>query len=214
MSGEPVILDLPFRGNWRARNSPARRVPSHGTHLYGTTYAIDFIRVDDRGRSAGRSWRSALATEPPEYFLGFGAPILAPVAGAVVATHDGERDHVARRSPPGLVSYALGQAGRVRQGIAAIAGNHVLVALQPGGPYIALVHLRQGSVVVGPGDLVRVGDQVAGCGNSGNSTQPHVHIQVTDSLDWASCRGLPMAFRRPDRRSETWLPAESEIVRA
>ena len=50
----PVMLDLPFRGRWMARNSPAKRVPSHGTHLLGTTYAIDFIAVDERGRSAPR----------------------------------------------------------------------------------------------------------------------------------------------------------------
>jgi len=43
-----VVLRLPFRGTWLARNSPARRVPSHGTHLFATTYAMDFIAV--RGR--------------------------------------------------------------------------------------------------------------------------------------------------------------------
>ena len=44
--GDPVLLELPFRGRWQARNSPARRVPSHGTHRFGVTYAIDFVAVD------------------------------------------------------------------------------------------------------------------------------------------------------------------------
>lgn len=76
---DPVVLDLPFRGRWRARNSPARRVPSHGSHLFGTTYAIDFVAVDATGRSEPRNWRSALWREDPRGFVGFGAPVLAPV---------------------------------------------------------------------------------------------------------------------------------------
>jgi hypothetical protein len=50
-AADAVLLDLPFRGRWLARNSPARRVPSHGTDAFGVTYAIDFIAVDGRGRS-------------------------------------------------------------------------------------------------------------------------------------------------------------------
>ncbi|SYZ32710.1 hypothetical protein [Propionibacterium australiense] len=47
-----IVGRLPFSGRWLARNSPARRVPSHGTTLLGVTYAIDFIAVDDLGRTA------------------------------------------------------------------------------------------------------------------------------------------------------------------
>lgn len=54
----------------------------------GTTYAIDFIPVDEHGRSAPWSWRAAVATEPPEIFVGFGAPILAPCPGRVVIATD------------------------------------------------------------------------------------------------------------------------------
>lgn len=215
MSADPVVLDLPFRGRWLARNSPARRVPSHRTHLFGLTYAIDFIPVDERGRSAPRTWRTFLSVEPPEAFHGFGAPVLAPAAGTVVVAHDGEPDHEARRSQLALVPYALGQAGRVRAGIAAVAGNHVVLALGPGGPFVLLAHLRSGTVRVAKGDLLASGDQVGDCGNSGNSTQPHVHLQVTDSLDWQTAAGLPIAFRRDrDTTDGAWLPAESEIVDA
>ena len=209
----PVVLDLPFHGRWQARNSPARRVPSHGTDLFGVTHAIDFVAVDDRGRSAPRGWRSVLSVEPPQRFRGYGAPVLAPVAGTVVVAHDGEPDHVARRSLPAQLRYALTQAGRVRAGIAAIAGNHVVVALSPAGPYVAVVHLRAGSVHVRPGQSVEVGDRLGECGNSGNSTEPHVHVQVTDSVDWPRARGLPMAFRVPGTRSgATFVPAERKIV--
>jgi peptidase M23-like protein len=209
----PVLLDLPFRGRWQARNSPARRVPSHGTHRFGVTYAIDFVAVADDGRSAPRSWRSLLSVEPPEIFRGFGVPILTPVAGTVVLTHDGETDHVARRSTPAQIPYALGQVARVRAGAAAIAGNHVVLSLGPNGPYVLLAHLRRGTVRVAPGDELDLGAAVGECGNSGNSTEPHVHVQATDSVAWETAVGLPIAFRRPSA-SGTWVPAEGEIVDA
>jgi hypothetical protein len=209
---DPVELALPFRGRWQARNSPARRVPSHGTDLFGVTYAIDFVAVDGDGRSARRTWRSWMSVEPPAIFVGFGAAILAPAPGTVVQAADGEPDHEAHRSLPAQVGYALGQPKRVRAGASAIAGNHVIIDLGTGGPYVLLAHLQRGSVRVRVGDAVATGETVGLCGNSGNSTEPHVHVQVTDSVSWSSAVGLPITFRRPS--GGVWLPAEAEIVAA
>lgn len=212
-SRSPVLLTLPFRGRWQARNSPARRIPSHGTHQLGVTYAIDFVAVDGRDRSAPRSWRSLLAVEPPEIFVGFGLPVLAPADGTVALVHDGETDHQARRSLPAQIPYALSQATRVRAGAPAVAGNHVVLALGPNGPYVLLAHLRRGTVAVTPGDQLVTGAPVGECGNSGNSTEPHVHVQVTDTVTWSAARGLPIAFRRPGGTG-SWVPGETEVVDA
>lgn len=209
ISTDPVVLELPFGGRWRTEMSPARRIPSHGTSAFGMSHAIDFVAIDERGRSASRSWRSALATEPPQIFIGFGADILAPIAGRVVRVHDGENDHVARRSQLTLVPYALGQAGRARRGHAALAGNHVVLELAPGGPVVLLAHLRRGSVRVAVGQRLRAGDIVGACGNSGNSTEPHVHLQVSDSMDWERARGVPLAFRLA---GSVRVPRQGEVV--
>ena len=187
---DQAVLTLPFRGTWRAEMSPARRVPSHGTHLFATTYGIDFVAVQGRWSSATRDWRTVLATEQPERFFAFGRPILAPAAGRVVRVHEGEADHVARRSKLALVSYALTQAKRARGGAGALAGNHVIMQ-RDGGGYVVLAHLRAGSLRVAEGQRVEVGQELGRCGNSGNSTQPHVHIQVMDSPDPFIARGLP-----------------------
>ena len=221
MTGE-IVLSLPFTGLWLVQNSPARRVPSHGTDLMGSRYAIDFVGVDHRRRTADRrDWRTWFATEPPQRYFSFGRPILAPADGTVVGVHDGEIDHVGRRSQLSLVPYALGQAARLRQGVRAIAGNHVIIALPGGGPYVALVHLRAGSVRVAVGEAVTAGQPLGECGNSGNSTQPHVHVQVMDHLDLSIARGVPMAFQRfrewprgseqPQIRA-SGLPGEAAVV--
>jgi hypothetical protein len=196
MDVSDVLLRLPFTQRWLVQNSPARRVPSHGTDRLGLRYAIDFVGVDERHRTApSRDWRTVLATEPPERFFAFGRPILAPCDGTVVAAHDGEPDHAARRSQLALLPYALGQASRLRRGVNAVAGNHVIIADRGSGAFVALVHLRAGSLRVGVGDEIAAGQQIAECGNSGNSTQPHVHVQATDVPELAVARAVPMAFR-------------------
>jgi hypothetical protein len=191
---DQVALTLPFRGTWRAEMSPARRIPSHGTHLFATTYAIDFVAVQGRRSATTRDWRAAFSTEPPERFFAFGQPILAPASGRVVRIHDGEADHEARRSQLARASYALTQARRARLGAGALAGNHVIIQ-RDGGGYVVLAHLLAGSIRVQQGERVAVGHEVGRCGNSGNSTQPHVHVQVMDSPDPFAARGLPIAFR-------------------
>ncbi len=69
-----MILDLrwPFTGAWLTQNSPAERVPSHGTTLFASAHAIDFVGVDAAGRSAPLGWRALLRPEPPTGFVGFG----------------------------------------------------------------------------------------------------------------------------------------------
>ncbi|MDT0275404.1 M23 family metallopeptidase [Blastococcus goldschmidtiae] len=214
-----VSLALPFRGTWLVRNSPARR--RDGTELFATTYAIDFVAVEGRRTAATRSWRTLLGTEPPELFVAFGQPVLAPAAGTVVSVLDGEADHEARRSQLALVPYALTQAGRIRGGPAAIAGNHVVLELADGGGFVLLAHLRRGSVTVAPGRRVAEGEQLGACGNSGNSTQPHVHLQVMDDADASRASGLPVEFRsyrvRPRSGGQPvevarGVPGESEVV--
>ena len=197
-----VIGKLPFDGQWLTERSPTHRVPSHGTHLFATTYALDFLAVDDDGRTAPkRSLRTVFATESPELFYAFGRPLYSPVAGTVVSAHDGEPDHEARRSMLTLIPYGLSQPRRIRRGLTAILGNHVIIQVTCSPYYVGLVHLQRGSVQVSPGERLRAGDQIGRCGNSGNSTQPHLHIQAMDSPDAYAAKGVPLRFEEFRQRS-------------
>ena len=126
----------------------------------------------------------------------------------VADVHDGEPDHDGRRSQLALVPYALGQAGRLRQGVHAIAGNTVTIAVRGGAAFVSLAHLRLGSIRVGVGDHVAAGQHIAACGNSGNSTEPHVHLQVMDRADPSNAAGMPLRFRS----FREWLPGSAEPV--
>jgi len=197
-------LAYPFSGPWRVQNSPADRVPSHGTARFATSYAIDFTPVDGNGRSAPITLGSLFRPEPPESFVGFGRAVTAPVSGVVCAAHDGEPDHAAFRGFPSI-GYAATQAGRLREGWRGLAGNHVIIESE--GVFIALCHLRRGSVRVQQGQLIECGAAVGLCGNSGNSTEPHLHVQVMDLPDPGQASGVPISF--PGR-----LPRNGTIVSA
>ena len=79
--------------------------------------------------------------------------------------------------------------------VADAAGNVVVIELD-NGLFVVLAHLRQGTVQVSEGDLVREGDPLALLGNSGNTTMPHLHLQVQTHVDlWdPDNRSVPFAF--------------------
>lgn len=185
-------LAYPFRGRWLVRNSPADRVPSHGTTAFASAWAIDFVPVDRRGRTAPIGVRTLVRPEAPQRFPGFGRPVLAPAPGRVVAARDEDPDHDARRGVPSI-GYALTQARRAAAGWSALAGNHVLIAT-PTGPVVALCHLQQGSLRVQVGQQVHLGQRIAACGNTGNSTEPHLHLQVIDGPDPRRAGPVALSF--------------------
>ncbi|NDJ34537.1 MAG: M23 family metallopeptidase [Chloroflexi bacterium] len=112
----------------------------------------------------------------------YGLDVLAPIAGEVVVAHDGEPDQV-----PGQLQINTAQP----------SGNHVVLELDTG-TYLVIAHLKPGSVAVEPGDQVAVGDVLGQCGNSGNTSEPHVHIhhQRQDPREWPVnfAEGLPLEF--------------------
>jgi murein DD-endopeptidase MepM/ murein hydrolase activator NlpD len=117
--------------------------------------------------------------------------------------HDGEPDHVAFRGLPS-VGYALTQRRRAADGWSGLAGNHVMIEIEPG-VVVVLCHLRRGSIPVVPGQAVSVRSQIGQCGNSGNSTQPHVHLQAMTQADADRARAIPITF--PDG-----LPRNGQLV--
>ncbi|MGH3390282.1 MAG: M23 family metallopeptidase [Actinomadura sp.] len=190
---EPVVVIPPVRGRWISVNSPADKIPSHGVHAYGQTHAIDLVHEP----ADGVPWKPLGSWPPrrPEEFAAFGEPILTPADGTVVRVHDRERDHLSRDSVPGVLYVFIEGMVRELTGPSRILGNHVILDLG-NGAYAALAHLRRGSVRVAKGQRVTAGEQLAECGNSGNSSEPHLHFQLMDHRNVLVAAGLPFVFDR------------------
>ena len=124
-------------------------------------------------------------TELAEYGC-YGVPVVAPAAGLVTEAHDGEPD-----ATPGVVS----------NNFVAPLGNHVIIQLETG-TYLVIAHLKPGSLAVESGQTVAEGQVIGQCGNSGNTSEPHIHIHhqrqdpAVYPLNFAE--GLPLYFRDHD----------------
>lgn len=187
----PVRVGTPVRGRWMAMNSPATRVPSHGLHAYGQTYAIDLaFEPEDRSRPA-MGWSPVMRQASD--FPGFGQPVVAPADGTVVRVRQRSRDHLSRNSWPALIYLLVEGSLRELTGPGRIVGNHVVIRLDSG-EYAVLAHLRHRSIRPHQGDRVRAGEHIAECGNSGNTSEPHVHFQLMDTPYLMFAAGLPFTF--------------------
>lgn len=191
---DPVEVAAPVSGRWLAMNSPATKVPSHGTHAYGQSYAIDIVAEPAPGARPSFAWAWPVARRSTR-FPGFGEPVTAVADATVVRAADGSRDHLSRNSLLG-VAYLLTVEGAARDmaGAGRLLGNHVILDLGDG-VYALYAHLQRGSVAVHEGDRVRTGQPVGRCGNSGNSSEPHVHFQLMDHPDPDAATGLPFRWQ-------------------
>jgi hypothetical protein len=197
---DPVDLGPPVHGRWIAYNSPTTHVPSHRINAWSQTYAIDLIHDPETNARHEMAWWP-LARRPQDY-PGFGQPVLATVSGTVVRRHDFMRDHWSRSSPASLAYFAL-ESVRELLGPVGVLGNHVVIRTDDG-VHVLVAHLRRRSVEVAAGDRVEAGDPIGECGNSGNSTEPHVHLQVMDGPSTWTAAGMPLRIdgREPPRNGE------------
>lgn len=187
---EPTTtLVAPFDGEWTTVNGGVTKATSHSWGIVSQRYAYDFLVTDEDGATHGGD-----GSDLTDYYA-FGQPIRAPAAGTVVGVTDGLRDH----PHPGT--------GWLEWRTWRIAGNCVTIE-HADGEYSVFAHLKQGSVEVSPGDRVERGAVVGACGNSGLSTEPHLHYQLQDHPNFWLAAGLVPRFagvtvsREDDRRAD------------
>lgn len=162
----PYLLSLPFAGEWTVWQG----VDGPWTHQGPWRFAFDFVVKDEDGWS----YRGD-GLAPTDYYC-FGNPVLAPCAGRVVAVVDALPDN------------PVGSPDRRNHW-----GNLVILRHAEGW-YVELSHFMRGSVEVRPGEWVLAGDRLGRCGNSGNSAEPHLHLQVQAQPEIGAA-SLPFAFR-------------------
>jgi peptidase M23-like protein len=201
-----LVVAPPVRGRWVAMNSPESKVPSHGIRAYGQTYAIDILHPRPGGRLPTVGW--GVGMRRPAGFPTFGEPVHAVADGVVVRTASRQRDHRSRLTWPSLAYLFLVEAFfRELGGARFILGNHVVID-HGDGVHSAYAHLRRRSLRVAVGDRVHAGQRLAEVGNSGNSSEPHLHVQLMDDPSVTAAAGLPF------RWSGVGIPANGEVFTA
>ena len=144
-----------------------------GTPSIAQRFAIDWVKIDDNSRTfTGDSLKNSS-------YYAWGQDALAVGDGVVVETKDSIPENI-----PGAASRA------VTITLETVGGNHVIVDLG-GGRYAFYAHLQPGSLRVKLGDKVRKGQVVGLVGNSGNSTEPHLHFHLSDGNSPLGSEGIP-----------------------
>ena len=189
----PVDLSPPVRGRWVALNSPGSAVPSHGVKAYGQTYAVDLLPHSPTPPPPPRWWGRGRS---PESYPAFGQPVLAMSSGTIVRARASQGDHRARSTLPSIL-WMITLEGFLRDlvGASGVLGNHVVLR-HDDGLYSAYAHLRQDSTTVSAGERVTTGQALAEVGNTGNSSEPHLHVQLMDRTNPTAAAGIPMHWPR------------------
>lgn len=203
----PSLLAPPLRGGpWVAVHSPDwprghRRVYYGKAHL-PSRYAIDWVKLDDKGRYADGD------TDLAQAWYGYGAEVLAVADARVAAVRDGMDE-------PARVSLRTTHAPQDD------AGNYVALQLADG-RFAFYEHLKKDSIRVAVGERVRVGEVIAALGFSGESTGPHLHFHVADANSPLAAEGMPFAIGRftrlgryddISRLGKPWRPGDDDTRR-
>jgi hypothetical protein len=176
-------LVLPLNGNWLVSNGG--RTPETNNHNrppdqgpQNQIYAYDF-RMESTGKETTL-----------EEFKCFGKEVLAPGDGVITQVITGSIDVL-----PGERDRSVG------------VGNAIIID-HKNGEYSMLCHFKHNSIKVKVGDKVKQGDVIGLCGNTGNTSQPHIHFNLQDGPRMHKANALPAQFRKILVNGKTELNCE------
>ena len=175
---KPTQLSFPLAGGtYYVAHGGSLRLLNHHRVSKSQAYALDIVRLNSIGMRAVGVYPKRL-----DRYRIFGDLLYSPCSGVVTTV------------VTDLPDLLPGEMDKKH-----IAGNHVVIQLDGKEIYIGLAHLMQGSVTVKAGERVSTGQPIGRVGNSGNTTEPHLHIHAkrggnpTSMLGGA---GVPMRFGR------------------
>lgn len=148
-----------------------------------------------------------------EDYWSFGQPIHSVASGEVVAAVDSIADHTPHAPLP-------------RVTLANLPGNFVIVRIAPN-RYATYAHLKRGSIRVRVGQRVAAGEVIGLLGDTGQTTAPHLHFQITDAPSVLASEGVPFVLdqfrflgygsdfeesKHPDEPRRLQLPVDGEVI--
>ena len=164
----PVIL--PFKGQWQCFWGGETEEQNKHIVLSNQRHAFDFVIVDSSGKSFKD--KGKVLTD----YYAYGQNVYAPANGIVTDVTNGVRDN-----EPGNLNpfFAL--------------GNSLIIKINTN-EYVVLAHFQNNSVRVKVGDEIKRGQVLGLCGNSGNTTEPHIHFHLQNTPVIQDGIGIKIVF--------------------
>ncbi len=170
MDRNKTKLALPFKGEWFTVWGGDTKAQNYHVISKTQKHAFDFLVLDEKDRSYTRS-----GTRNEDYYA-FGKPIYAVCDAEVFKVITGVEDN-----RPGIMNPTE------------TLGNSVILKT-PNEEYIVYAHFEKETIKVKEGDTVLQGQYLGNCGNSGNSTEPHLHLHIQDGPNLLTSVGVKCYF--------------------
>lgn len=168
-----IEYSLPFKGQWFTYWGGTNEIVNYHYPFVEQRYAFDFLIMNN-------NYTYEVDIESNESYYAFGESVYAPADGVIVAIENEIEDN-----EPGMMNPYHPE------------GNYIIID-HGQGEYSLLAHLEYGSIEVQVGDVIQRGDLLARCGNSGNSSEPHIHFQIMDSPYLADANSINPRFKGYD----------------
>jgi Peptidase family M23 len=173
MISEIEKYQLPFAGRWFVMHGGDTLKVNHHMAVSAQWYGIDFMKVGDPG---SRALHNSNGKKVEDYYS-WAEDVFAPISGKLEIVVDAVPDN------------RIGVQDKRN-----IAGNHVVIQTEAK-KFVFIAHLQNGSVRVKRGDDVAAGQPIGKCGNSGNSSAPHIHLHTQDTPTLNKGTGQNMIFK-------------------
>lgn len=165
-------LQLPIKEEWTVVWGGDTKELNYHIESEAQKNAFDLVITDKNGKSyQGEGQRN-------EDYYAFGKPIMAPCDGEVVLVVDGIKDNKPSLTNPNYVP-----------------GNTVIIRTADD-EYLFFAHFKQHSIKVKQGQKVKQGKLLGLCGNSGNSSEPHLHFHIQNIEDMNMATGVKCYFNK------------------
>jgi len=155
LPGQPIDLRPPLKDSFIVLNGGNSPFTNAHFRVRPQAFALDIVGINAVGNRAALFGDS----QDLQSYVVYDASIISPCDGRISA---------AVNNLPDLIPPARDTDNP--------AGNHVLIECE--GFEVLLAHMQQGSIAVAVNDTVATGDLLGKVGNSGNTSEPHLHIHA------------------------------------
>jgi len=163
-------LILPFKDEWTVVWGGDTKELNYHVESEAQKNAFDIVITDEKGNSYKTDGKTNA-----DYYA-FGKELIAPCDGEIVLVVDGVKDNI-----PGVLNPVY------------IPGNTVIIKTA-NNEYLFFAHFKQHSIVVKQGQKIKQGELLGLCGNSGNSSEAHLHFHIQNIEDMNSATGVKCYF--------------------
>ena len=185
-------LILPFKGEWTVFWGGDTKELNYHIENEAQKGAFDIVITDDNGKSYKNN-----GEKNGDYYA-FEKELIAPCDAEVVSVVDGIYDN-----KPGEFNPIY------------IPGNTVILKTN-NSEYLFFAHFKQNSIVVKQGQKVKKGEILGLCGNSGNSSEPHLHFHLQNVEDINKATGAKSYFEEiyvNGRLKKDYSPIKNEKIK-